>query len=67
MTDGSVDMEGSKYAAEGCGREWESIDVYLTRVKGRRGFLVAARTSMVIDVGRDPVGQTERGSISREG
>ena len=55
MTDGSADMEGSKYALEGCGREWESIDVYLTRVWGCRGFLVAARMNMVIGAGRDPV------------
>jgi hypothetical protein len=56
-------LDGSKYAAEGCGREWESIDAHLTRARGREEFLVAARTSIAVDVGCELGWQTERVSI----
>jgi hypothetical protein len=32
--DGSVALDVSRYAAEGRGREWEKVDVYLTRARG---------------------------------
>lgn len=58
--DGCVALDGSKYAVEGCGRESEDTDIYLTRASDRKEPLVAVRPSIFAN---EFGGQTEREPI----